>query len=190
MAGIGPVSISTGSTPTVRWSTTRARARRPSASAVSRLARSTAEAPSETCDELPAVWRPSSLNAGLSSASPARDVSGRIPWSVVTVEPLTSTATISRSKRPSAAACAADCCEPTRERVALLARDPPRLRDQLGAETLRDEVVALEQLRWQNGAALAPRSPRSTTAARAPCARRRRRSRRRGRRRRSARPRS
>src|SRR5581483_1522527 len=55
VAGIGPVSISTGSTPTVVWSTMRARALTPSRSAFARDISSTAEAPSETCDALPAV---------------------------------------------------------------------------------------------------------------------------------------
>ena len=82
MAGIGPVSIVTGSTPTVVWSTILARARRPSASAFSRDMSSTAAAPSEICDEFPAVILPSGLNAGFSPASASSVVSGRIPWSV------------------------------------------------------------------------------------------------------------
>ena len=79
VAGIGPVSISTGSTPTVAWSTTRARARSPSSSAFARDMSRTAAAPSEICDELPAVITPSSLNAGFSSASPSSVVSRRMP---------------------------------------------------------------------------------------------------------------
>ena len=66
VAGIGPVSMITGSTPTVVWSTIRARGLRPSAFAVSADISSTAAAPSEICDELPAVILPSGLNAGLS----------------------------------------------------------------------------------------------------------------------------
>ncbi len=79
VAGIGPVSMMTGSTPTVVWSTIRARARRPSASAFSRVMSSTAAAPSEICDELPAVTLPSSLKAGFSAASFSSVVSGRMP---------------------------------------------------------------------------------------------------------------
>ncbi len=59
----------TGSTPTVIWSTIRARGFRPSSSAFSRAISSTAAAPSEICDELPAVILPSSLKAGFSAAS-------------------------------------------------------------------------------------------------------------------------
>ena len=73
----------TGSTPTVVWSTIRARGVSPSASAFSRVISSTAAAPSETCEELPAVTLPSSLNAGLQLARASRLVSGRMPWSVV-----------------------------------------------------------------------------------------------------------
>ena len=73
----------TGSTPTVVWSTIRARGVRPRASAFSRVIRSTAAAPSEICEELPAVTLPSSLNTGFSCESASRLVSGRMPWSVV-----------------------------------------------------------------------------------------------------------
>ena len=79
VAGIGPVSMITGSTPTVVWSTIRARAFSPSSSAVSREASSTAAAPSEICDELPAVITPSSLKAGFSSARLSAVVPGRMP---------------------------------------------------------------------------------------------------------------
>jgi hypothetical protein len=43
---------------------------------------STAAAPSEICEALPAVTLPSSLKAGFSSASFSSDVPGRMPWSV------------------------------------------------------------------------------------------------------------
>src|SRR5256885_11205322 len=43
-----------------------------------------------SCDELPAVIFPSSLNAGFSSASASSVAPGRMPWSVVNVEPLRS----------------------------------------------------------------------------------------------------
>ena len=74
----------TGSTPTVVWSTIFARGVRPSCSAFSRVISSTAAAPSETCEELPAVILPSSLKAGFSEASfsALSSVGGRMPWSV------------------------------------------------------------------------------------------------------------
>src|SRR3954466_6480352 len=53
VAGIGPVSIITGSTPTVVWSTIRARGVTPSSAAFSADISSTAAAPSEFCDESP-----------------------------------------------------------------------------------------------------------------------------------------
>src|SRR3954463_5417358 len=83
VAGIGPSSISTGSQPTVVWSTMRARGVRPSRLAFSALISSTAAAPSDTCDALPAVILPSSLKTGLSCESVSRSVFGRIPWSVM-----------------------------------------------------------------------------------------------------------
>ncbi len=43
---------------------------------------STAAAPSEICEELPAVILPSSLKAGFSCDSVSMFVSGRMPWSV------------------------------------------------------------------------------------------------------------
>ena len=82
VAGIGPVSMITGSTPTVVWSTMRARGVSPSAFALSADISSTAAAPSEICEALPAVILPSGLNAGLSCESFSSVVSGRMPWSV------------------------------------------------------------------------------------------------------------
>ena len=67
----------TGSTPTVVWSTIRARGFSPSASAFSRAISSTAAAPSEICELLPAVTLPSSLNAGFSCDSASIEVSRR-----------------------------------------------------------------------------------------------------------------
>ena len=63
-------------------STILARGFSPSSSAFSRVISSTAAAPSEICEELPAVILPSSLKAGFSSESFSRLVSGRMPWSV------------------------------------------------------------------------------------------------------------
>ena len=82
VAGIGPSSIFTGSHPTVVWSMIRARGVTPSCSAFSRDISSTAAAPSEICELLPAVILPSSLKTGLSAASASSVVSGRMPWSL------------------------------------------------------------------------------------------------------------
>ncbi len=113
MAGIGPSSIFTGSQPTDVWSTIRARARRPSSSAFSRLISSTAAAPSEICDALPAVIFPSGLKAGLSWLRPSSDVPGRMPWSVISVSPSIVICAISRSNRPSSVAFCASAWERT-----------------------------------------------------------------------------
>ncbi len=43
---------------------------------------STAAAPYEICEELPAVILPSSLKAGFRAERPSIEVSGRMPWSV------------------------------------------------------------------------------------------------------------
>src|SRR6185437_7262794 len=66
VAGIGPSSILTGSQPTVVWSTIRARGVSPSSLAFSAVMRSTAAAPSEIWEALPAVMTPSGLNTVLS----------------------------------------------------------------------------------------------------------------------------
>ena len=84
MASMGPVSISTGSTPTRQVSTMRARGVRPSAAAFSSVISSTAAAPSLICDELPAVCTPFSRPTGLSEASFSSVVSRR-PSSRATV---------------------------------------------------------------------------------------------------------
>ena len=84
VASIGPVSISTGSTPTRHVSTTRARGVRPSSFAFSSVIIKIALAPSEICDELPAVWTPFSRATGLSDASFSIVVS-RMPSSRATV---------------------------------------------------------------------------------------------------------
>jgi hypothetical protein len=112
VAGIGPVSLSTGSTPTNACPATRASGVRPSLPARARDITNTAAAPSEICEELAAVWRPSSLNAGRSAASDSR-VDTRIPWSRVTISPSTDSGTTSRSNRPFSVASAARCCERT-----------------------------------------------------------------------------
>ena len=84
MASIGPVSMSTGSTPTMQVSTTLARGVRPSSAAFSAVMSSTAAAPSEICEAEPAVCTPSSRATGLSVASFSSVVSRR-PSSRATV---------------------------------------------------------------------------------------------------------
>ena len=76
------------------------RERLPSSSSAARsLMRSTADAPSDTGDALPAVMVPVGSNAGLRAASRSSDVSGRGPVSCVTP----STGTISCARRSRAA---------------------------------------------------------------------------------------
>ena len=82
VAGIGAVSMITGSTPPSAKAWKRARGRRPRASAFRFSITSTALAPSVIWLELPAVMTPSGLNAGLRDASFSRLVSGRTPSSV------------------------------------------------------------------------------------------------------------
>ena len=87
VAGIGPVSISVGSSPTTLEARIRARGRSPSAAARSSLISSRAPAPSVICDELPAVTihsivgeprrhRPRSRTPACSAASRSTVVSG------------------------------------------------------------------------------------------------------------------
>ncbi|MCY1451519.1 hypothetical protein D9M71_683890 [compost metagenome] len=79
VASMGPVSISVGSEPTVVKATTRALARNPRFFAVSPLINSNAAAPSEICDELPAVMRPvSGRKLVFSVESLSREVSRRM----------------------------------------------------------------------------------------------------------------
>ena len=141
VAGIGPVSMVTGSTPARANEWNRARGVRPRLVARSSLMMSTAAAPSVICDELPAVTLPSSfLKAGLSWASVSTVVSGRMPSSVSTMSPVSlpsssfsTTGTISRWKRPSAVARAARCwlVAPKRSRSS---RDSPHLSAMSSAE--------------------------------------------------------
>ena len=113
----------------------RARARSPWAAATSESIHSTAAAPSEICDEVPAVWIAPSAT-GRSLARPS-SVDSRSPWSRVTVvvSPVgvksvsttgASTGTTSRSKRPSAHARIAFSWEATPRRSRSV-RDRPRI---------------------------------------------------------------
>ena len=95
VAGIGPVSILTGSSPVTTAVWTRASGVRPSALARSEVMISSAAAPSEICDALPAVIEPPSRNGALSSASFSTVDPRRIPSSSWTNPSPTATGTIS-----------------------------------------------------------------------------------------------
>ena len=146
VAGIGPVSIVIGSTPSVTSSTILARGVRPSSSAVSVFASSSAAAPSEICEELPPVSVPPSLKAGFSSAEllrrrPRPDalvdrVHLAVDLEVHRLAP--ERARLARRRRPLLRA--------RRELVPRLPRDLPALGDQLGRQPLRQQLVAVEQL--------------------------------------------
>ena len=121
VAGIGPVSIMSGSSPTTANAWNRARGVSPSSTAFSSLMMSTAEAPSVSGDELPGVMRQSSSgkraarasvrNAGASPARPSTLVPGRTVSSAVTSPASVGTGSSCESKRPSAAARAARACD-------------------------------------------------------------------------------
>ncbi len=87
VAGIGPVSIITGSTPASENAVNRASGVSPSCSALASDMISIAAAPSEICDELPAVTTPSGLKAGCRPASFSMLVSCRMPSSFVMTSP-------------------------------------------------------------------------------------------------------
>src|ERR1700681_182231 len=93
----------------------RARGVIPSACARSNDIRRIAAAPSVICELLPACMIPSGLNDGWSAASVAVVVSGRMPWSWLTIRPSplapTTTGAISRSKCPFAWASPARRCD-------------------------------------------------------------------------------
>ena len=126
VAGIGPVSMRTGSTPASAKVWNRARGVRPSSAAFSADMISAADAPSVICELLPAVTLPSGTKAGFSLASVSMVVPGRMPSSRVTISPsstlispvslsliLETTGMISLSKRPSAVALSASSWERT-----------------------------------------------------------------------------
>ena len=154
MASIGPVSISTGSVPTRQVSTIRARGVRPSAPAFSSVVIITAAAPSEICDELPAVWTPFSRATGFSDASfssvVSRRPSSRLTVCVVPVG-LPSSSTSGASivdvlageavllPRLRGALLGREA-----EGVGVLAGDAPLVGDALGALELRGHLVLLE----------------------------------------------
>ena len=83
VAGITAVSMIWGSLAATANVWKRARGRRPSEDARSSLMISTAAAPSEICDDVPAVTVPVSEKAGLSAASFSSEVSRRTPSSAL-----------------------------------------------------------------------------------------------------------
>ena len=74
---------------------------------------SSAAAPSEICDELPAWMTPSSLNAGFSPASFSTVLPRRTPSSATTGSPSVNTGMICVSNAPLSCAVAASSCERT-----------------------------------------------------------------------------
>ena len=153
VAGIGPLSIVTGSVPATAKLWKRARGFRPSSVAFSALMISTAEAPSEICDELPAVILPSSLNAGFSLASVSAVVPSRMPSSVVSISVSPSTSTGDRDDLVLEAALGGGLrgalLAQGAERVEVLAGDAVLVGDHVGADALRRQAglgVAVELL--------------------------------------------
>ena len=95
----------------------RASGRRPSSFARVSLITTTAAAPSFRGQELPAVTRPLSRNAGWRVASTSIVVPGRGPSSLAKVSPLgRGMGMISRSKKPSSRALTAAACDLTANR--------------------------------------------------------------------------
>ncbi|MCY1553586.1 hypothetical protein D9M68_900860 [compost metagenome] len=119
----GPMPISSGSQPATAKPRKNALGFRPSSSALSRLISRVMEAPSDSCEELPAVTEPSSENTGLRDARPSRVVSARLqssrsttpstmrfsPVALSSTKYFTLIGTISSSNRPSAWARAVRC---------------------------------------------------------------------------------
>ena len=105
-------------------------------------ATSTAEAPSDSCDEVPAVTRPSALNGVLSFASVV-EVGVRADALVAGDDAVRR---VDRDDLAREVGASARPVRRDRERVHLLAGDPPAVGDQLRADALRYELVAVEQL--------------------------------------------
>ncbi|MNP11846.1 hypothetical protein D3C76_1040550 [compost metagenome] len=119
----GPMPISSGSQPATVKPRKNAFGLRPSASALSRLISRVMEAPSESCEALPAVTEPSSAKTGFSEFRPSRVVSGRLqsswsttasstrfsPVALSSTSYFTAIGTISSANRPSAWARAVRC---------------------------------------------------------------------------------
>ena len=111
VAGIGPVSMSTGSAPATAPEWYRTTGVRPRAAARCGVVTSSAAAPSEICEELPAWITPSSRNDGLSRASVSGLVPRRIPSSAETIASPARTGTICASNAPRSTAAAASSCD-------------------------------------------------------------------------------
>jgi hypothetical protein len=109
VAGIGAVSMITGSAPASTVVCTRAIGVSPSSRAFSEVVISSAADPSEICELLPAVITPpSGSKAGFSWASPSTVPPRRIPSSIDTTVPSgRMTGAICPSNRPSSCAAAA-----------------------------------------------------------------------------------
>ncbi len=114
VAGIGPMPMIAGSTPTVANERMRASGCSPCACAKASLVTSTAAAPSVSGEDVPAVTTPSGRNAGRSAANASSEVVGRMqPSSDTTLPSSVTMGTISSRSRPCARACAALRCEST-----------------------------------------------------------------------------
>ena len=120
VAGIGAVSMMTGSSAASTAVCTRATGVRPSSAAFSLVVISSAAAPSLICELLPAWITPSGRNAGLSLAMLSSVPPRRTPSSVSTTVPSSSfTGAICPANRPSSIAAAAFCVRGERELVEL-----------------------------------------------------------------------
>ncbi len=154
VAGIGAVSMICGSLAATAKVWKRARGVSPSEDARSSLMISTAAAPSEICEDVPAVTVPVSENAPRNPASFSSEVSRRTPSSAsksplhvgrarhVGVHPglqgddlVGETALVGGPRRP--------LVRPQRQGVHLLAGDLPAASDLLGTLALVDELEAL-----------------------------------------------
>ena len=112
VAGMGAVSMITGSSAASTAVCTRASGVRPSSRALSEVIISTAAAPSLICEALPAWMTPPSLKAGLSPASFSGLVPRRRPSSAASTWPSgSSTGAIWPASRPSSVAAASLACE-------------------------------------------------------------------------------
>ncbi len=154
------------------------------------LMTSTAAAPSEICDELPAVTRPPSSSETERRLEPSQRFERRLAQPFVDasiVRPSApATATISRSKRPSRLARAASRCDRT-PNASISSRVMPQLvGDQLGRDALRHDAALIGVARARAAGRTDSRTcrrPSTSPSARGSSPRRRRRRPRRRRRR-------
>ena len=118
----------------------------PSSSAFSRAISRTAAAPSEICEELPAVTLPPSLKAGLSAASASRLVSRRIPWSAEMDLAVDAHRDHLALESTLVGRAGGELVRAQAKLVLLGAGDLPALGDQLGREALWNQVIARHEL--------------------------------------------